>query len=562
MPSDFINIQNVSKKFPQNKITALQNISCQIPEGKITGIIGPDGAGKTTLIRCITGLLQPNEGTIHIKRPSTNSSKAPINIGYMPQKFGLYEDLSVKENLQLYATLKNIPPQKQQELYSDLLKFTNLSKFENFMTKNLSGGMQQKLGLACALISSPQLLVLDEPSVGVDPLSRQELLQIIKTLSAQGTTVLWATAYLDEAEQFDNCIVLNDGKILYQGSPHALTAQLQNRVAYFKIEKDKENSLKKIINTSPDIVDSIIQGQNIRVVFKNAIKNISDNKALKTSPRFEDAIINLLGGIQNKISPLTTSYPKITNDKEYPIEAIDITKKYGKFYAVKKNSFQIKRGEIYGLLGPNGAGKSTSFKMMCGLTPPTSGNIKIMGLDIHKKANQARSYIGYMAQKFSLYSDLNIIQNLSFFSGIYGLKGKEQKEKIQEMIELFHLQNYLTTNAGQLPLGYKQRLALSCAIIHNPTILFLDEPTSGVDPLTRREFWNHINTLSDKGVTIMVTTHFMDEAEYCNRISLFYQGETIASGTPDKLKQEISSKATLEEAFIALIKQHKEKEES
>ena len=556
MTSDFITIKNLSKRFPDSGITALDDISCTIARGKITGLIGPDGAGKTTLIRTIIGLLLPSKGTIDVNglNPLTDKEELNLSLGYMPQKFGLYEDLSISENLKLYAELKAIPPQDQTNIFNRLLKFTNLQNFTTRLAGELSGGMKQKLGLACALLSAPKLLLLDEPSVGVDPISRRELIKMVNELAEGGTTILWSTAYLDEAENFDDCLLLNEGKILYQGKPEALTQKLQNRVALLQnTSGSNRDLLKRISGKEQNIVDAVIQGTAVRVVFKDKIRQMEGTISQIAAPRFEDAVIDVLGGIPHGVSPLNRSYPQTAANVEYPVDAQNLVKTYGSFYAVKNNTFQIRRGEIFGLLGPNGAGKSTSFKMLCGLTTPTSGTARIMGVDVRKKPALARSRLGYMAQKFSLYADLNVLQNLNFFSGIYGLKGTEQKEKIAEMTDMFHLGKHLKTNAGDLPLGYKQRLALSCAIMHNPAVLFLDEPTSGVDPLTRREFWNHINVLAGKGVTIMVTTHFMDEAEYCDRISLFYQGQAIATGSPDELKHSVSAAATMEDAFISLI---------
>ena len=561
MADDYIQITNLTKHFSDSGITALDNLSCRIKTGKITGLIGPDGAGKTTLIRSIIGLLLPNSGNISVNglNPATDQSKLNRSLGYMPQKFGLYEDLSVIENLRLYAALKDIPPAGQKAAFEQLLSFTGLASFTQRLAGDLSGGMKQKLGLACALLGSPGLLLLDEPSVGVDPISRRELIKMVNNLAQGGTTIIWSTAYLDEAENFNDCILLNEGKILYQGRPQDLTARAKGHSALFQAKGgNNRRLLKNILAKENGITDAVIQGSSLRVVFKDNPRSIDGLRPQETAPRFEDAVINILGGVPKGGSPLTNSYPLSACQTEYPVEALNLVKKYGSFYAVKNNTFQIKRGEIFGLLGPNGAGKSTSFKMLCGLATPTSGTAKIMGHDIRKHPEKARSRLGYMAQKFSLYSGLNVIQNLSFFSGIYGLKGQEQENKIAEMIELFRLERYLKTNAGDLPLGYKQRLALTCAIMHNPDVLFLDEPTSGVDPLTRREFWNHINALAEKGVTVLVTTHFMDEAEYCDRISLFYKGQAIATGSPDELKHQVSTKASMEDAFVSLISQFDE----
>lgn len=480
-----------------DQINAINNLSLNIEYGKITGLIGPDGAGKTTLIRLISGLLTPTEGQVITLGLDSVKDKNLIKdrIGYMPQKFGLYEDLTVIQNLNLYSDLKKIPDNEKAELFEKLLKMSDLRNFQSRLAGDLSGGMKQKLGLACALLGKPELLLLDEPSVGVDPISRRELMKMVRELKGEGITIIWSTSYLDEAHSFDNCVVLNEGKVIYNGLPHDL---------------------------SP------------------------------TTAGFEEKVIELMGGWELKPSKLAEKFELKEDDCEYTIEAVDLVKKYGDFYAVKKNSFCIKKGEIFGLLGPNGAGKSTSFKMMCGLATPTSGTARIRGVDILQNPSKARSYLGYMAQKFSLYGDLSVMENLRFFSGVYGLGFFKRKEKIDEIIEIFNFKKYLNQEAKDLPLGYKQRLALACAVMHDPPVLFLDEPTSGVDPITRREFWNHIKSLAKKGVTVMVTTHFMDEAEFCDRISLFYRGEAIATGSPQELKN-IADARTMEDAFIGLI---------
>lgn len=494
-----VEIKNLVKKFA-GEYLAIDNLNLNIEQGKITGLIGPDGAGKTTLIRLISGLLVPTQGEISTLGLNTATKKDLIKdrIGYMPQKFGLYEDLSVIQNLNLYADLKKIPQEEKAPLFDKLLSMADLKNFQQRLAGALSGGMKQKLGLACALLGKPELLLLDEPSVGVDPISRRELMKMVRELKTEGITIIWSTSYLDEAHSFDDCIVLNEGRVIYNGVP----------------------------------------------------QNLSE-----TTAGFEEKVIDLMGGCDLEPSLLAEKFELKADGDNHVIEAVDLVKRYGDFYAVKKNTFCIKKGEIFGLLGPNGAGKSTSFKMMCGLATPTSGTARIMGQDILKNPSKARSYLGYMAQKFSLYGDLSVMENLRFFSGVYGLGIFKRKEKIDEIIDIFHFKKYLDQNASDLPLGYKQRLALSCAVMHNPPVLFLDEPTSGVDPITRREFWHHIKSLAKKGVTIMVTTHFMDEAEFCDRISLFYRGEAIATGSPSDLKN-MANATTMEDAFIGLIDKH------
>lgn len=509
-----VKIKNLIKTF--GSTTAIDNLSLEIEKGKITGLIGADGAGKTTLIRLIIGLLTPDSGEIQTLElnPFTQKQELTLKIGYMPQKFGLYEDLTVLENLKLYADLKNVknflrPVGDRVRGYSigKLLQFTSLTSFQDRLAGVLSGGMKQKLGLACTLLGNPEFLILDEPSVGVDPISRKDLMKMVKDMISPETTVLWSTAYLDEAHSFDTAVVLDKGKVIYNGKPHDLAP---------------------------------------------------------TPQEFEEKVIELMGGYKKEKSMIAENYTPLDVEMDCTVVADNLEKRYGNFYAVKNNSFSIKKGEIFGLLGPNGAGKSTSFKMMCGLSKPTSGTAKIMGIDILNNPEKARSNLGYMAQKFSLYGSLTVRQNLEFFAAAYGIKFLERKKRVEEIIDVFNFKDVENQKAQDLPLGFKQRLSMACALIHNPPILFLDEPTSGVDVVTRRDFWNHITSLAKKGVTILVTTHFMDEAEYCDRISLFYKGETIAVGTPKELKRKAqglkpsthnSKLSTMEETFITLIKE-------
>jgi ABC-2 type transport system ATP-binding protein len=566
MLEPIVTVNNLTKRFAQSDSPALDNVSLKIYPGKMTGFVGPDGAGKTTLIRILVGLLRFESGVVTVNGFDVQREAEKIHemIGYMPQKFGLYEDLSVIENLNLYAELRNIDKSKRKEKFDKLLQITDLSGFQSRLAGKLSGGMKQKLGLACALLGEPKLLLLDEPSVGVDPVSRRELWKMVRNLLSENMTVVWSTAYLNEAEQCDDVVLINDGKMLFNGPPSSLLKNVRGRTWQIRgvNAAEKRTLLMEELKTD-GIVDGIIQGKYIRIVVaENTEKPVlPKGEWHKVDPCFEDAFIDILGGGPGGYSEFAAQLQKKPHSEKPVIEAVKLTKKFGHFTAVHENSFQVKRGQIFGLLGPNGAGKSTTFKMMCGLLQPTSGQALVMGLDLKKAASQARSRIGYMAQKFSLYGNLSVIQNLSFFSGLYGLSGSYQKHQIDLMIKMFDLKKYLNTNAESLPLGFKQRLALSCSVMHQPDILFLDEPTSGVDPVTRREFWTHMNGLVEKGVTIMVTTHFMDEAEYCDRISLIYRGENIATGTPDELKdkaREISpdiDSPTLEDAFITLVQQ-------
>lgn len=554
-------ISHLTKVFSPETKPALDDITATLPRGKITGLIGPDGAGKTTLIRLLLGLLRPSQGKMRVLDldPVTETKDLHQKTGYMPQKFGLYEDLTVLENMNLYADLNGLTEQEKRTSFKKLLAMTNLTPFTERLAGNLSGGMKQKLGLVCSLLGHPDFLLLDEPSVGVDPISRRELMKLVRDLTKSGITVLWSTSYLDEAEQFDQILLLNDGKLLFQGNPKELTNSLDGSV--FLTQNTHLNNrrlLRQILKSQKPIIDAVIQGDSVRIVMTD--KNLQQKYVSflkQTTPRFEDAVIKILGGAPMHES-LVAQNISVSETASVMIEADHLTKRYGSFTAANDITFQIKRGEIFGLLGPNGAGKSTSFKMMCGLSKPTSGNAFITGIDMNIDPIRARSKLGYMAQKFSLFSPLSVLQNLRFFAGIYGLKGADKKNRMDQMIDIFNLSRYLETPSGTLPLGYKQRLALACAIMHNPPILFLDEPTSGVDPLTRREFWNHINSMVEKGVTVMVTTHFMDEAEYCDRIALIYQGNAIRIGSPSQLKKQGE---TMEDAFIRLICEYDQKHE-
>ncbi|MDN5043647.1 ATP-binding cassette domain-containing protein [Aliarcobacter butzleri] len=558
-----ISASNLEKTFSDNT-NAIKKINFSIFSGKITGIVGPDGAGKTTLIRMLTGLLAPTFGELKVlsyNMPNTSSDFLQ-QIGYMPQKFGLYEDLTVYENLKLYSDLQNI--ENSNSRIDELLTFTSLKKFQDRLAGKLSGGMKQKLGLACALIKKPKLLLLDEPGVGVDPISRIELWEIVQKLLEDDIAVVWSTSYLDEAQNCDEVILLNEGNCLYQGTPQNLKENMKDRVFLISgIFLQKRETLTKILEQD-EILDAVLVGSKIRINLKKnttlskefIYKLGEDVKIEAIEPIFEDCFVDILNIKTKAHSQLVENMKNIEKSSLKLIEAKSLTKKFGNFVATDNIDFEIGNGEIFGFLGPNGAGKSTTFKMLCGLLTPTFGTAKVLGEDLYKSNSNIKNSIGYMAQKFSLYGNLKIKDNLDFFSGIYGLKNKKREEKIEEMIEIFDFKNYLHLNANSLPLGIKQRLSLACSVMHEPKVLFLDEPTSGVDPITRKEFWTHINGMVKKGVSIMVTTHFMDEAEYCDKIMLIYKGKNIASGTPDELKALVGPNASMQDAFITLVKKY------
>ncbi|MBV8043477.1 ATP-binding cassette domain-containing protein [Pluralibacter sp.] len=568
MNKSTIALDGLIKRFAGMDKPAVAKLDCTIRSGYVTGLVGPDGAGKTTLMRMLAGLLKPDEGRASVIGfdPIRDNSALHAALGYMPQKFGLYEDLTVMENLNLYADLRSVTGETREKTFARLLEFTSLGPFTGRLAGKLSGGMKQKLGLACTLVGEPKVLLLDEPGVGVDPISRRELWQMVHELAGEGMLILWSTSYLDEAEQCRDVLLMNEGELLYQGEPRALTDTMRGRCFLMNSPTVNNRRLLQQVLKLPQVSDAMIQGRSVRLILKKGADadDIRHTETMpeividETAPRFEDAFIDLLGGVGTSESPLGAILHTVEGAKdETVIEAKALTKKFGDFAATDHVDFAVKRGEIFGLLGPNGAGKSTTFKMMCGLLVPTSGQALVLDMDLKVSSGKARQHLGYMAQKFSLYGNLTVEQNLRFFSGVYGLRGRAQSEKIASMSEAFALKSIASHATDDLPLGYKQRLALACSLMHEPDILFLDEPTSGVDPLTRREFWLHINSMVEKGVTVMVTTHFMDEAEYCDRIGLVYRGKLIASGTPDALKAQAADETTpdptMEQAFITLI---------
>lgn len=566
---------NLRKEFADKngrRIAALEGISFSARRKQVTGLIGADGAGKTTLIRIAAGLLKPTSGSVQVLGLDSMRDCLAIQsrIGYMPQKFGLYQDLTVAENLELYADLQGVPRPQRQSRYRRLTRMTGLGEFTRRRAGALSGGMKQKLGLACSLIKSPQMLLLDEPTVGVDPVSRRELWQIVYELVEQeGIGVLLSTAYLDEAEHCHHIVVLHAGTKLAEGPPSEFKKSVSRRVFL----ADAPPGLKprqihtRLVGQEP-VIDATIRSGRVRIVTAG-----QDGQALirilppqwqpvirRTTPTFEDAFMALIPPKQDPyrlsgFEPIDVQ-ARVDEPEELMVQATELQKLFGDFEAVKKLSFEVRRGEIFGLLGPNGAGKSTTFRMLCGLLKVSSGQIKVAGQDLRHSPARARARLGYMAQQFSLYSQLSVQENLLFYGRAYGLGRKRLTERIQWAYAQFDLEKWRDHAAGQLPGGYKQRLAMAAALLHEPEILFLDEPTSGVDPLARREFWLRINGFAQQGVTVVVTTHFMEESEYCDRMLIMSRGEKLALGTPDQIRSLVRTPdnpdPTIEDAFIAL----------
>jgi len=550
-------VTGLVKRFKGLSRPALDGLSLSIMPGRITGLVGPDGAGKTTAIRIMAGLMKPDEGELTVLGGAPGSNLG--DLGYMPQRFGLYEDLSVIENLELYAEMRSLPKAERADTFARLLEFTDLERFRTRLSGKLSGGMKQKLGLACALVKTPRLLLLDEPGVGVDPISRRELWHMVTQLTGEGIGVLWATAYLDEAEKCDEVFLMSEGKLVFSGLPAELTREVEGRVVRLTGFPQRRRRLLTDMLDRDDVVDGTLEGRSVRLVLReNAAIPTEGMVSAKVPARFEDGFIARLGGGPGGTSALAGAYRHVDPPSEFAIEAKGLTKHFGAFTAASNVNFTVPYGTIYGLLGPNGAGKSTTFKMLCGLLTPSEGTGVVAGHDLRRSGAAAREQLGYMAQKFSLYGGLTVAQNLSFFAGAYGLSGAAAKAAVERVTEVFELGDMLGRNASELSLGFKQRMALAAAVLHEPPVLFLDEPTSGVDPITRREFWSHINGLVEKGVAVLVTTHFMEEAEYCDNSTLIYRSEQIASGTPDELKRQAAELTglddpSMEDAFIAHI---------
>ena len=608
---------------------ALDRVSLSVTRGQLTALVGPDGAGKTTLMRMMAGLLAPDEGSLHVlgRDVARNAQEVQDRISYMPQRFGLYEDLSVQENLDLYADLHGVPQAVRRERFARLMAMTDLARFTARPAGKLSGGMKQKLGLACTLVRSPELLLLDEPSVGVDPLSRRDLWEILLQLVRdEQLSVVVSTAYMDEAERCAHVHVMNAGHVLADGMPQALAQRAQGLtfVAMPPGGMAARMLQARLLDAASAVVDAVPRGGQVRFIRRpdvdeEALQPLLENVVVHPRPaELEDAFMLMLrqhaeavGGQSSSEEPpaagadrtlhgswndaltapapdgqrpaavtqqdLTAAFPPlnegagasrrdasgvslqsavlpVTDHAEPVIVVRDLVRRFGDFTAVASTSFEVWRGEIFGLLGPNGAGKTTTFRMLCGLLPATSGSLQVAGADLRVAPARARARIGYVAQKFSLYATLTVRENLAFYGAAYGLHGRQLTERIEAMLQRFDLDP--EAESGLLPAGYRQRLAMAAGLIHAPDILFLDEPTSGIDPLARRAFWRTITALSAQGVTIVITTHFMEEAEYCDRIAIQDAGRMLALGTPREVRTQAGEAGSdMNAAFIAIVEQ-------
>ena len=564
MSASAIVLRNVTRTEKGVSKPLLSSISATIPAGRLVALVGADGAGKTTLMRVLAGLLKPQSGNVEILGGDVyqNVARAQALCGYMPQKFGLYADLSVQENLTLYADLFGLDEGTRQTRFKELLEMTDLTRFTDREAGRLSGGMKQKLGLACALLNRPEVLLLDEPSVGVDPLSRRDLWKILdENVRDEGMTVVVATTYMDEAAQCDWVIVLEDGELVLTEKPETIAAAATN-LTYLIEPKPTEKTRDlqaRLLDDRAYFLDAVPEAGKVRVLMHPAqtIEAVRcaypDYEFESVDARLEDGYLieRFRQGRLNAIAALDQVAVQEDLDRTKPVvEARDLVRRFGDFVAVDKTSFKVYPGDIFGLLGPNGAGKTTTFKMLCGLLTVSDGELKVTGINVKDAREEARQHLGYMSQKFALYGELSVKQNMEFFAGAYGLFRQKAKERIEKLVEEFQLSEVIDAPAKALPGGVKQRLAMAVALLHRPSILFLDEPTSGADVPTRRQFWRWMTALAAQGTTIIVTTHFMEEALYCDRLLIQDAGESVVLGTPQEVRGEAS---TMDEAFIRIV---------
>lgn len=542
------------------ELKAVDHLNIQVFPGEIYGLVGPDGAGKTTTLRMLSSILDPTSGRCRVAGFDVHENPAAVkdNIAYMSQRFALYFDLTVAENIDFYADLYGVPRKGRQERTDELLGFSGMRRFKGRRAGQLSGGMKQKLQLVCALIHTPKVLLLDEPTNGVDPVSRRDFWRVLYRLLRQDVAILVTTAYMDEAERCHRVGLLHEGRMLVDGTPGQVRDQLSHRILAVYTDQPRTAAplLRRSLGGASVFGNSVhlfcsdtaaAEGEVRRIM---GAAGIPFSTVQQIAPSLEDVFIDMVNtsGRATKDAPAVIA-PAIKGPSSPGRQAVAVnalTRRFGAFTAVDNISFQVGSGEIFGFLGPNGAGKSTTIRMLCGLLVPTEGQGTVAGFDIFTAAEQIKQHIGYMSQKFSLYDDLTVEENIAFYGGIYGLGNRRLRERTQWAVEMAGLQERRRSPTRLLAGGWKQRLALACAILHEPPIVFLDEPTSGVDPVSRRRFWDLIYAMADQGVTVFVTTHYMEEAEYCGRLGLIYRGRLIAMGTPAELKSSLAGETLLE----------------
>ena len=503
-----VEVSGISKSY--GAVKALDDVSFSVERGEVFGIIGPDGAGKTSLYRILCTLLLPDAGKAAVDGYDTAAQMKAIRsrVGYMPGRFSLYQDLTVEENLKFFALLFGTTVEEGYDSIKAI--YSQIDRFKDRRAGALSGGMKQKLALCCALVHSPSVLFLDEPTTGVDPVSRKEFWEMLSTLKQRGITIVVSTPYLDEVRCCDRVAFLDKGRIRGIDSPDVIL-----------------EVFREVFNP-PGLV---------REERGFSLEERGEKKE-ECGRRNEEGEQSCYNG----------------NKGENVIEVEHLVKAFGAFHAVDDISFSVKRGEIFGFLGANGAGKTTAMHMLTGLNQPTSGTGRVVGYDIRTQHEQIKRHIGYMSQRFSLYEDLTVSENIRLFAGIYGMKDAEIKAKTKELLDRLQFTEHKDDLVSSLPLGWKQKLAFSVSIFHEPGVVFLDEPTGGVDPATRRQFWELIYDAASRGITVFVTTHYMDEAEYCDRISIMVDGKIKAIGTPEELKKQFHQ-PDMDHVFTHLARQ-------
>jgi ABC-2 type transport system ATP-binding protein len=531
-------------------LEAVRGISFEVGQGQIFGLIGPDGAGKTSTFQILAGVMEASAGSAEIfGRPAR---EARSQTGYLSQAFSLYPDLTVSENIRYVGDLRRVASDDIVKRGLHYLQMFDMDRFSNRLAGQLSGGMKQKLSLACALVPQPRVLVLDEPTTGVDPVSRREFWDALAHLAADGLSILISTPYLDEAERCNRIALIHKGEIRQIGTSAELRESLGAKRLEVRVDdlSKAERLLSEVSGPQQDIMDVERFGDRLDVLAhdpgkaRRLVADLSSKAGLQVSdvridePTLENVFVASLRalGEDSKELPFPGRHDHSNLRGQTAIGADNLTKQFGAFTAVKNVTLEIRYGEIYGLLGANGAGKTTTIRMLCGLLEATSGGMRLAGKQGNLRSQSIRQQIGYMSQKFSLYNDMTIRENLSFFAGVYGVPEKERDEKIRWVLSFSGLGGKEDQITGSLPGGWKQRVAFGAAIMHEPSVLFLDEPTSGVDPLARRAFWVMINRLADAGTAILVTTHYLEESEQCNRLGFMAGGELVAEGTPSGIK--------------------------
>ena len=548
-PTPVIAARGLTRRF--GAVVAVNDLSLTIGRGEIFALLGPDGAGKTTTLRMLCGALQPSEGEVEVEGIDLRHDPEAVRgrVGYMPQRFSLYGDLSVVENLDFYADLFAVPRDVRAERAPRLLEFSGLTAFTTRLAEYLSGGMKQKLALACTLIHEPNLLLLDEPTAGVDPVSRREFWRILYDLNRRGVTILVSTTYMDEADRCTTVGLMYAGEMIATEDPGVMKRRMHGDIV--EIVAAPKAEARRILRQSAEVLSETAVGDRFRILVADAGRAVPQlagrlagagvrvREARQTSPSLEDVFVSVIAPRRAAAPPSGAARSPERATAESPATAAraeGLTRRYGSFVAVDHVSFEIPRGAIWGFLGPNGAGKSTTIRMLCAILAPSEGSAEVLGFDVTRDPEQIKARIGYMSQRFSLYHDLTVEQNLAFYAGIYGLSPEEGRGRAREWIARAGLGDRARMLAGALSGGWKQRLAFGCAVLHRPQMVFLDEPTSGVDPVSRREFWDLIDQFAESGTTVMVTTHYMDEAEHCDTLAFIYAGRIIAMGTPEEIK--------------------------